>query len=95
VLRNGKLERVQCKFVRSDGVVVNVRCESRNNWSVVKYTPSTIDAIIAYDATSDKTYFVPSDALGMAGRTVMSLRLTPPRNNQAKKILYARDYEAW
>ena len=31
VVRNGRLERVQCKYTKSDGRVVTVRCASMNN----------------------------------------------------------------
>ena len=56
--RNEKLERVQCKYTRSDGVVVVVRpcSHSLTNGRVRAtkyYTASTIDWLAVYDATTD------------------------------------------
>jgi hypothetical protein len=91
VLRDSKLERVQCKYVESNGEVVIVPCRSCNNWNIVKYTPNDIDWIATYDKTTDKVYYVPSSYLGV-GRACISLRLKPARNGQVKKILIASDF---
>jgi hypothetical protein len=95
IQRNGRLERIQCKYAMSNGAVLEARCRSSNNWSVVKYTPNDIDAIVVYDATTSKTYYVPATMLGPDGRNCISLRLVPTQNGQKKRILYARDFENW
>ena len=91
VLRCGKLERVQCKYTESSNGVVKVACRSCNNWSVKKYLCSDIDWIACYDKTEDKIYYIPSNLLGN-GRNTISLRLAPSKNNQNKKILFAKDF---
>lgn len=91
VLRQGTLERVQCKYVESDGCVVEAKCRSSNNWVDYKYTPEQIDWIAVYDQTTDCCYYLPSILLG-TGRTLLSLRLTPPKNGQTKGIRYAKDF---
>jgi hypothetical protein len=50
-----------------------------------------IDWLAVYDATSDRCYYVPAAQLG-DGMNVMHLRLQPTRNNQQRRIRYARDY---
>lgn len=95
VLKDGKLVRVQCKYVTSDGQVINVPCKSSNNWSVKKYTPSEIDWIVVYDRTTDKCYYIPSSLLGECGRNDLRLRLTSTQNGQVKNVRYAKDFELW
>lgn len=95
VLKDGQLLRVQCKYVTSDGESVRIPCRSCNNWSVKKYTPQEIDWIVVYDSTTAKCYYVPSSMLGPDGRSEIRLRITPSRNNQVKRVLYANDFEHW
>lgn len=95
VLRRGKLERVQCKYTRSNGKVITVRCRSVNNWSRIKYSESDIDWLSVFDETTQKCYFIPSGMLGVLGRAQMNLRLEPTMNNQHKLVLWAKDFEEW
>lgn len=95
VLRNGKLERVQCKYTESNGKVVVVRCRSLNNWSKIKYKSTDIDWLAVYDKTTDKCYFVPASMLGILGRAQINLRITPTGNKQIKLILWAKDFLEW
>lgn len=91
VLREGKLERVQCKYTESDGEVIDVVCRSANNWVSYKYTPESVDWIAVYDQTTNTCYFVPSSLLG-AGKALLSLRLTAPKNGQIKGVRFAKDF---
>jgi hypothetical protein len=96
VCRDEKLERVQCKYTRSDGEVVVVRCTSHSltNGRVratKHYTAATIDWLAVYDATTDACYYIPAAELG-TGMAMMSLRLAPTRNNQVLRIRMAVDY---
>jgi PD-(D/E)XK endonuclease len=93
-LREGRLERLQCKYVASDGQVIKVPCRSANNWSIRKYTSDDFDWLVVFDQTSDKCYYLPSSLLG-DGRSTINLRLVPSKNGQSKGILWARDYEDW
>lgn len=95
VLRHGNLDRVQCKFVTSDGATIRIPCRSANGHSVIKYTPQDIDWIAVYDTTTDGIYFVPSNMLGDTGRATLTLRLKPPKNNQKKGVLWAKDFTDW
>lgn len=96
VIRDEKLERVQCKYTRSDGVVVVVRCFSHSltNGRVKAtkhYTAATIDWLAVYDATTDRCYYIPAAELG-SGMVRIHLRLAPTRNNQVSGIRRADDY---
>jgi hypothetical protein len=96
VCRNERLERVQCKYTTSDGVVITVRCRSHSLTNgkiraVKRYTSAMIDWLAVYDITTDRCYYVPASALG-DGMNVMSLRLVPARNNQRQRIRLAERY---
>ena len=93
---DGRFERVQVKYTRSDGAVVSVRCRSHSltNGRVrttKHYTSASIDWIAVYDETSDRCYYVPASELG-EGRALLSLRLTAARNNQRARVRVATDY---
>lgn len=94
VLRNGKLERLQCKYTESDGDVIDLHCRSANNWVSYKYTSAEIDWMALYDKTTDACYFVPSEELG-TGRSLISLRITPTKNGQTKGIRFAAAYQKY
>lgn len=91
VLKENILHRVQCKYTESSNGVVSVKCRSCNNWVNRKYTTEEIDWIACYDKNTDCCYYVPSSLLG-EGRTEISLRIEPTKNNQTKKVLYAKDF---
>ena len=92
--RGGRLERVQCKYVESDGRCIVVRCRSTNGWATKKYTATDVDWIATFDATTGECYFVPA-ALLDSGRAVLHLRLSPARNNQVNGVRHATDFLAW
>jgi hypothetical protein len=59
VCRAEKLERVQCKYTRSNGVFINVQCRShsltRGKIKATKhYAEKTIDWLAVYDATTGR-----------------------------------------
>jgi hypothetical protein len=93
---DGALERVQVKYVRSDGCVIEVRCRSHSltNGKVratKHYTAAMIDWLAIWDAILDRCFYVPARELG-AGMWVLSLRLEPTRNNQRRGIRPAERY---
>jgi hypothetical protein len=94
VLRDGRFERVQCKYGRSDGRVLIAKCDSTNNWQVIKYTKAMIDVLAIYDATTRRCYYIPAEELG-DGRRMMNLRVGPTLNNQAARIRWAETYAEW
>ena len=98
VCRDDKLERVQCKYTRSDGQVVVVRSRSHSltNGRVRAtklYTEAMIDWLAVYDATTNCCYYIPAAELG-SGMAMMHLRLVAPRNNQRSRIRMAGEYRA-
>jgi hypothetical protein len=55
------------------------------------YTAAMIEWLAAYDAASGRCYYIPAELLG-SGRTLISLRLTPARNNQRLGTRDAADF---
>lgn len=94
VLRGTKLERVQCKYVESNGEFLTIPCRSANNWSTHKYTAEDVDWIAAYDKTTDACYFVPSSLLE-EGKATLTLRFTASKNGQTKGVRWAKDFVTW
>ncbi len=91
VLKGQVLEKVQCKYTESKNGVISVICRNCNHRSVKKYSSSEVDWIACYDNTTDKCYYIPSSFLGN-GRAEISLRLSPPKNNQRKGVLFASEF---
>jgi hypothetical protein len=99
VEREGRLERIQVKYVSSDGHVAVVKCKSHSLTNgkvraVKKYTAEMIDWLAVYDRTTDCCFYIPATELG-EGRDVLSLRLTDARNNQRARIRFADDYRGF
>jgi hypothetical protein len=93
---DGPLERVQVKYVRSDGcvIIVRPRSSSLTNGKVRAtklYTAATIDWLAMWDASLDRCFYVPAAELG-AGMNLLTLRLSPSRNNQVRGIRPAERY---
>ena len=93
---DGALERVQVKYVRSDGCVIEVQCcsHSLTNGKVKltkRYTAAMIDWLAVWDAGLDRCFYVPASELG-TGMNHLSLRLSPTRNNQVRGIRLAERY---
>lgn len=90
---NGKFIRIQCKTAQKgdDSATFSIQCTSahRKNGKVVscKYSEEEID----YFATcfNDVCYLIPVSCCGRHKR----LRLSQPKNNQSKDIVWAKDYE--
>jgi PD-(D/E)XK endonuclease len=93
---DGALERVQVKYARSDGCVIEVRCRSHSltNGKVratKHYTAAMIDWLAIWDAALDRCFYIPACELG-AGMWVFSRGLGPTRNNQRRGIRPAERY---
>ncbi len=90
-----RLLRVQCKSAARRGDVVIVRCYScrRARTGVVRrlYTTSEIDAVAAYCHELDRCYFLPFERFAL--QAAVQLRLAPTRNNQFRRVVWARDFE--
>jgi hypothetical protein len=93
---DGRLERVQVKYVRSDGCVIEVPCRSHSLTkgkirATKRYTAAQIDWLAVWDAGLDRCFYVPASELG-PGMNLLSLRLTPSRNGQVRGIRLAEGY---
>ena len=90
-----RLVRVQCKWVTryADVVVVRVyRCRRTADGLIRRaYELNEIDAVAAYCGETDTCYFIPFSAI--YPKTVIHLRLRPTKNNQRRKIWWAKDLE--
>ncbi len=96
LIREGRCERVQVKYARSNGRTLEVRCRSQSLTGgkvrqTQRYTAATIDWLAVHDATLDRCFYIPAAELGN-GMSVMTLRLAPPRNGQERRIRRAEDY---
>lgn len=91
VERNGKFERIQCKYTTSNGELLEVRCYSQTPLKRSPYTKKDIDWIAVYDKTTNCCYYVPSKMF-KDGRRGIYLRLTPTINKQEKDIHWAKDF---
>src|SRR5262245_21237701 len=93
-LRPGLL-RVQCKWAARHGDVIAVRCyrnrRNRNGLLRQFYSPDEIDAYAAYCADLGRCYLLPISEF--SDRIAIQLRLEAPKNNQNRRINWARDYE--
>ena len=93
---DGRFERVQVKYARSDGCVIGVQAcsHSLTNGKVRAtkyYTASMIDWLAVWEPVLDRCFYVPAAELG-AGMNLITLRLHPSRNNQIRGIRLAEHY---
>jgi prevent-host-death family protein len=92
----GRRLRVQCKWAASDGDTIQVRLTSSYHSPTRGYVTRTygvdeIDAVAVYCGTTGKSYLVPVEVV--AGLGLLTLRLSPPRNNQRAALNFAARYE--
>jgi hypothetical protein len=91
----GRFLRVQCKWAsrRGDVFVVPFRTCRRNadGFLRTRYSSTEVDVVAAYFAENDRCYLLPM--IEFDGRTMVSLRLAPSRNNQREGVNWAKDYE--
>ncbi len=81
-------ERVQCKTGRIQNGVIVVSAQSNTNGA--KSYRGEVEHIGVYCPELEKCYLVPMKILG---KFAFNLRLEPTKNGQAKKILWAKDFE--
>jgi hypothetical protein len=86
----GALERVQCKYTRSDGKSLDVRCQSSSAWVRHTYSSDEVDWIAVFDATTDCCYYVHSSI--WSGLARPRLRLVPAANGQRTGTRPAEEY---
>ena len=96
VIRDEKLDRVHCKYTKSNGVFIHVQCRSHSLTkgkikTTKHYTAATIEWLAVYDATTERCYYIPAAELG-TGKWDLRLRLAPTLNNQRRRVRLARSY---
>jgi hypothetical protein len=89
------LIRVQCKWAVRLGDVVVIRAQRvrRGSDGLIrrKYLSEEIDAIVGYCAGTETCYYLPTQL--SVERAAVQLRLAPTKNNQARGVNWARDFE--
>jgi hypothetical protein len=90
-----RLMRVQCKWARLLGRVVEVRartCRRGPNGTYIRgtYSADEVDAIAAYCMANDTCYLIPRALFG--SQVVLYLRLSAARNNQRRLVHWADEY---
>lgn len=93
--RNGKLERIQVKYTKSDGYVIKVRLvhDAKNKNGCKKYSGTEIDWIAVFDEYTNKCYYIPSEKIGSGEKSAIRLRLIETKNRQEKNVNLASLYE--
>ena len=90
----GRIARVQCKWAVRKGEVVTVCTQTsrrtRDGFRRTTYTADEIDYIAAWCPDLDDCYLLPISLAG--GQTIVTLRLSPPRNGQRAGLHFGRDY---
>ena len=91
-----RLLRVQCKWAAQYGDVILVRCySSRRSFGgrlvTRRYTTDEVDAFAAYSMELDRCFLLPPQL--WENRRLVQLRTAPTRNNQARRIHWADDYD--
>ncbi len=96
----GKFWRVQCKTAWLENGDASIQfaatsLRSRSTNGKVKYSRAgyvgQVEYFAGYSHELHKTYLIPASHIGNATR--MRLRLAPSKNNQEKRIKWAREYE--
>jgi prevent-host-death family protein len=92
----GRLYRVQCKWGSCDGDTIHVRLTSSYHSPTRGYVTRTygideVDAVAVHCEATAKSYLLPIEEV--AGMGFLTLRLSPPRNNQRAALNYAAAYE--
>ena len=64
--------------------------QSNTNGTRRKFYTGEVDLFIVYCRENRRTYVIPANEVPQTG---MYLRLDPPRNNQAKRVRWAREFE--
>ena len=90
------LLRVQCKCAAREGDVILVRCYSSRRSAGGKlvtrrYFTDEVDAFAAYSQDLDRCFLLPPEL--WADRRLVHLRIGPTRNNQARRINWADDFD--
>ncbi len=90
---NGQFLRAQCKTgrLRDDVIQCSTQSiQSNTRGSRWRSYDGEIDLFIVYCPQNDSVYVIPADEVPNRG---MHLRVNPPRNQQDKRVRWAKDYK--
>jgi PD-(D/E)XK endonuclease len=90
---DGRFLRAQCKTGRYRAGAIQfsaVSTQSNTKETRIRGYAGEVDLFIVHCAENQRVYVVPADEVPTRG---MLLRVDPPRNNQRKRVRWARDYE--
>lgn len=90
--RGGQCLKIQVKTGRLSNGTIRYHLQSQTNYKLKKPTSyrtyeKEVDFIVIYCFDLDQLYILPADT------RVWWLRVTPPKNNQKKNLVWAKDYE--
>jgi len=96
VERSASFERVQMKHTSARDGALEVKCRSQSLTggrvrATKRYTSEDIDWLAVYEPSGRRCFYIPASELG-TGRNTLTLRLTPPRNNQRVGVRMATAY---
>jgi hypothetical protein len=98
IVEGGQFSRVQCKTGRLLRGAIYFRphrlraAKRETGWERrIQDYRGEVDFFGVYCPENNGVYLIPIAVVG--GNRVCSLRLAPPRNNQSKRIRWAKDYE--
>lgn len=89
---NGRLMKIQIKtssMIRREVLVFNSCSTMSKDGSSVPYTEEDIDYFALYHTETNEVYLLEASE---GTNTVISLRLSEPKNGQKKNIKFAKDY---
>ncbi len=90
---DGRFFRAQCKTGRlRDGAIQfsSISTQSNMRQTGRRGYAGEVDLFIVYCAENERVYVIPADEVP---GTAMHLRVDPPRNQQCKRVRWAKDYE--
>lgn len=90
---DGSFLKAQCKTGRlRDGVIQfsAQSIQSNTRRTRVRGYAGEVDLFIVYCTENQRVYVIPSEEVPNCG---MYLRIDPPRNQQCKRVRWAKDYE--
>jgi hypothetical protein len=88
--KNRQFIKIQVKSTKEKNGAIICKLRSTNNWQNKKYKKEEIDFFGFYDKNSKRGYLIPiKDVENMSE---IKIRTKEPKNNQKKKIRYAKQY---
>lgn len=92
--KDGKLERVQVKYrTAGDKGSFTITMVNNTQTNRTTYSENNVDMFAVYVSNTDKVYMIPIGEL--VGKGEVTIRLTPPKNNQSKGVKLVESFSNW